>query len=77
MIFSRLLARCLAVFGWLHFAQQSADDFERRESFALRPEVGEDPVAEHGGRERLNIFNLNCIAPLENRPRLRTQDQVL
>src|SRR5882724_11262635 len=70
-------ARCLAVFGWLHFAEQPADNVEGRESFALRLEVGEDPVAEHRGCEGLNIFNRNCVAALENRARLRAQDQIL
>src|SRR4030095_5442686 len=67
----------LGVPRWLHFTEQPADDVEGRESFALRLEVGEDPVAEHRGCEGLNIFNRNCEAALENRARLRAQDQIL
>src|SRR5918996_5700007 len=71
------LAQRLAVLGGFHFTQEPADDVERREALALRPEVGEDSVSEHGGSESLNILDRNRVTALQHGACLGAQYQIL
>ena len=71
------LFRGSAVRRRFYVGQKPVDDVAGGEPFALGLEVGHDAVAQHGRSQRLDIFDGDRIAALQDRARFGAEDQIL
>src|SRR5689334_22177340 len=72
-----LVAGSATVLLSVHLRYQTINDDWTGDAFGLRLEVGENAVRKHRVRDRFQIFRPNEIAPLQNRVRLGSTNQIL